>query len=308
MTVVLPTYNRPDYLRAALGSAVAQQYTNLEIIVADDGSDARTAEVVRAVGDPRVVYRRNATNMGMLQNVVSAIRAARGAYVTTLHDDDVWGERLVAALVPPLERDPSLVVSFADHYVIDAAGNVQSEATEENSRRWGRADLAAGVHRPFYDLALIRQALPVQIAALIRKDAVEWSDFPAEAATVYDLWLYYLLCRDGGGAYYHDERLAYYRVHAGSETATGRLRTGRAKVFCCGQFLQDPRLRSIRPALARKYAVQCRGFGLALVRAGQSAEARSILRRGVSTRFTLAGAAALAIASLPSQMARVLLP
>ena len=59
VSVIVPTYERLDYLRTALASALAQTYPNVEIIVSDNGPSAAVAELVAACGDSRLRYRHN---------------------------------------------------------------------------------------------------------------------------------------------------------------------------------------------------------------------------------------------------------
>ena len=52
VSILIPTYNRADYLSTALDSALHQTFSELEIIVVDDGSTDNTAEVIRKYTDP----------------------------------------------------------------------------------------------------------------------------------------------------------------------------------------------------------------------------------------------------------------
>jgi glycosyltransferase involved in cell wall biosynthesis len=51
VSVIIPTYNRVDYLKLALKSVIKQTYKNIEIIVVDDGSTDNTAEIVASFND-----------------------------------------------------------------------------------------------------------------------------------------------------------------------------------------------------------------------------------------------------------------
>src|ERR1700675_1890440 len=81
VSVVLPTFNRLKYLRAAVDSVLAQTFTDWELIVADDGSEGETAAYVAALANqPRVKVLRLAHtgNPGAVRN--AACPAARGEY------------------------------------------------------------------------------------------------------------------------------------------------------------------------------------------------------------------------------------
>jgi len=88
ISCIIPVFNGARYLREAVASILAQTYRPIEIIVVDDGSTDDTAEVVRNYGDQvRYVWQPNggpsaARNRG--------VRAAQGALVAFLDQDDVW--------------------------------------------------------------------------------------------------------------------------------------------------------------------------------------------------------------------------
>lgn len=89
VSVVIAAYNRPDYLEAALNSAVNQTYGNTEIIVVDDGSEIDLAGVVASCPGP-VRYVRQGENGGPSRARNRGVGLAAGAYVAFLDDDDQW--------------------------------------------------------------------------------------------------------------------------------------------------------------------------------------------------------------------------
>jgi glycosyltransferase involved in cell wall biosynthesis len=57
VSVIIPTYNRPKYLKQAIESAVKQTYKNIEIIVSDDCSPESPQKIVDSFNDPRIRLR-----------------------------------------------------------------------------------------------------------------------------------------------------------------------------------------------------------------------------------------------------------
>ena len=86
-TVVIPTYQRAGSIARAVGSVLGQTFGDFELIVCDDGSTDATAEVVGAMGDPRVRYTRE-PRAGVSAARNRGIRQARGRWVTFLDSDD----------------------------------------------------------------------------------------------------------------------------------------------------------------------------------------------------------------------------
>ena len=90
VSVIIPTHNRADYLKAAIASVMDQKYKDYEVIVIDDHSTDNTYDVVNGFEDQRIHYISNKGRNGpsIARNV--GIAAARGKYVAFLDDDDWW--------------------------------------------------------------------------------------------------------------------------------------------------------------------------------------------------------------------------
>lgn len=296
VTVAIPTYRRPDWLRAAIESALAQTYRNIEILVSDsDGSD-EIAGLVASYCDPRLRYRRNDRLTNALQNALAMYRDARGELIATLHDDDEWEPGFLAAMVKPLVDDPTVVLTFADHWVMDAEGNVLLGKTECYTRERGRAGLAPGRHQPFTRLALVDRAVFFVAATVFRNGLVDWDEVPPEVAPPYEVWLTYLASRNGAAAYYVPDRLMRYRVHGDAASET---RLERGAVWTYDQILLDERLADLRADILRASAPFRASLGLSLLAEGGVSEARRHLWQGLRAGAWLHAGAGLVISLLP---------
>ena len=254
VSIVLPTYKRLDYLQIALPSALAQTYAAFEVIVSDDSASPAIAAYVASLADPRIRYRSNPRNLGIALNNWAAFAEARGSYIANLHDDDIWEPTFLEIAVAALDADPAVSVAFCDHHVIDAAGQLVPEATAANSQSYGRDRLAAGRHQPFYHL-VVAQTIPMVMGAVFRKAILQPADYSRRVGGAYDYWLSYLAARHGAAAYYLPERLTRYRVHGGSDTSTGGLKTNRAANYVRTQILHDPAYADYRRTLANSLGV-----------------------------------------------------
>ncbi len=103
VSVVLPTYNRAPVLPRAIDSVLAQTYHDFELIIVDDASTDRTAEILAGYDDPRIVRLRLRRNSGPCEARNRGIHEARGRYVAFQDSDDEWYpdklEKQVQALV-----------------------------------------------------------------------------------------------------------------------------------------------------------------------------------------------------------------
>ena len=305
VSVVVPTFGRGRYLRAALDSAVRQTMADLEVIVTDDASpDDYATALVAEVGDPRIRVRRNAVNLGQAGNNAAAFAECRGTFVANLHDDDEWGPTFLERVTAPLLAHPDVAMAFCDHWIIDGDGHVQVDATEFNTALWGRTTLAPGRHQPFLEMSVVRQTVPLAMATVWRRSAVPWEQMPAEVNAAYDLFLCYLAARDGAAAWYVPERLTRYRVHTASATAGSR-GTGFAasNVTAYRLMRADRRTAPIGRDLRRTLGEWEATLGLSLLAAGRPADARPPLAAAVRHRPTARAVAGLALTALPSAAA-----
>ena len=89
VSVIIPSFNRAGVIEKAIKSVLEQTYTNLELIIVDDGSTDNTREVVTSISDPRLkyVYQENA---GACVARNRGIDAARGDIIAFHDSDDLW--------------------------------------------------------------------------------------------------------------------------------------------------------------------------------------------------------------------------
>jgi len=113
VSVIVPAYNVRRFIRRSLASLLAQTYPHLEVIVVDDGSTDGTADAVRELADPRIVYVRQ-DNLGIGAARNSGIRASRGEYVTLLDADDVYLPEKVRKQVTFLEQHPEYAAVYCN--------------------------------------------------------------------------------------------------------------------------------------------------------------------------------------------------
>lgn len=115
VSAVIPTYNRSGFVRIAVGTAVAQTYPagGLEIIVVDDGGSDDTEAVLAREYGSRVRYLKKA-NGGVSEARNAGMKAARGAYIALLDDDDEWLPTKIERQVELLERRPEIGMVLTD--------------------------------------------------------------------------------------------------------------------------------------------------------------------------------------------------
>ena len=113
VTIMIPTYGQAALIAEAVESALAQDYPNIEVVVADDCSpDATEAALAHLRGDPRLRYVRNAANLGRVGNYRHTLYdTARGAWCLNLDGDDYLTDPgFISAAMALAIRHPSVVL------------------------------------------------------------------------------------------------------------------------------------------------------------------------------------------------------
>src|SRR5947207_2799562 len=124
ISVVMPVYNGERFVGEAVESILAQTYGDFELLIVDDGSTDRTAEILSAFAerDPRVIVQTHATNAGFRDALNDGCRAARGTFVARMDADDVSLPHRFAAQIQALAQDPRIGVIGSCVQLIDERG------------------------------------------------------------------------------------------------------------------------------------------------------------------------------------------
>lgn len=239
VSVILTVYKRTEYLAEALRSVLDQSFPDFEIIVADDSGMAAAREIVANCGDlDRVKYLPNPTTLGVAQSLIRAVGEARGKYIAILNDDDVWEKEMLGELVRPLEADSDRVLSTSDHWIMDENGHIDQGLSESWSKQFGRSHLSEGVVANATTFAVEKGGPAINIASVLRKDAIDWSLVVSEVAGAYDYWIGCLLAATRRPIYYVPKRLARWRMHGLMETARRSHDKGENMVYICSTMLK----------------------------------------------------------------------
>ncbi|GET35682.1 glycosyltransferase family 2 protein [Microseira wollei] len=91
VSVIIPAYNAERFIERTLKSVLAQTYHNLEVIVVDDGSQDRTAQIVQSIAqEDRRVRLLQQPNAGVAAARNLGIQKSRGEFVAPIDADDIW--------------------------------------------------------------------------------------------------------------------------------------------------------------------------------------------------------------------------
>jgi GT2 family glycosyltransferase len=221
-SVMIPTYNRSDYLAEALKSVLAQDPGPelMQIEVVDDCSlKGDSQALVKDIGKGRVGFFKQPKNVGGPLNWNTCIERAHGRWVQILHDDDVLDDNFYTGLDELIEAHPEIVFAYTRMKTIDenSKWNNEYEPVLTGMEKTGIWEDAA-FHMTSNNMICVA-------GALVRREAyTAIGGFPPEMDSSYDWELFQRLAHHGSFAFLW-KSLASYRRH--SSTLTDRnIRSG----------------------------------------------------------------------------------
>lgn len=123
VSVVMPSFNQPDYIDAAITAVLGQDYPHIELVVADGGSGPATTDILaaRKAADPRLRYfsRRDRGPAHALNDAMSIVR---GTVIGWLNSDDLYTEGAITRAVAALSANPSLLMVYGQGQHTDVHG------------------------------------------------------------------------------------------------------------------------------------------------------------------------------------------
>jgi teichuronic acid biosynthesis glycosyltransferase TuaG len=204
VSVIIPAYNAESFLARAIRSVEQQTFTDFEVVVVDDGSSDRTADIARSFGSVRFLQQ---PHLGAAAARNRALEEVTGDLIAFLDADDEW---LPEKLAHQLEFMESLgsSCSYTDSYII----------RRERRRRYSalahpyRGEILRPLIEDWLDQAFITMNTFVAARTLLREIGGFEDGLPTASNEDYGLWLKLALL--GTRFDYLDEPLAiYHRGH-----------------------------------------------------------------------------------------------
>jgi len=169
ISIVLPTFNRLQFVPDTLESVFAQTLTDWELIIADDGSADATRGYLRRIAERprvRVLWLEHSGRATVATN--AAIREARGEYVAFLDSDDLWRPEKLARQIASLRRSARCGWSYTRFMIVDTSGRITNplpRGTHPARGGWIRESLLGGETVIAQPSVLVSRALLQELGA-----------------------------------------------------------------------------------------------------------------------------------------------
>jgi len=177
-SVIIPTYNRYEFLKTALDSVLAQTFCDFELIIIDDGSTDKTQDLVKGINDARINYLRQ-PHQGVSVARNKGITLAQGKVIAFLDSDDRFKKN-------KLEVTYNYITKFP---------NIKIFHTEEIWYRHGKLLNQKHIHKKpeglVFNTALGICCISISTAAVKKElfDKIGLFDKNLPACEDYDFWL-----------------------------------------------------------------------------------------------------------------------
>jgi len=178
VSIIIPTYNRRDFLREAIRSVLEQSFRDFELIVVDDGSDDGTREMIQREFPGLLTYLYQ-ENQGVSRARNRGLELAQGEFVAFLDSDDLWLPRKLERQMAFMQSHPKAQICYTDEIWIRRGVRVNPKKKHAKYSGW--------IYPRCLPLCIISPS-----SALMRRGLLEevgGFDEELPVCEDYDLWL-----------------------------------------------------------------------------------------------------------------------
>jgi alpha-1,3-rhamnosyltransferase len=231
VSVVIPCYNHENYVQECIQSVINQDYSNIELIIIDDGSSDHSVEKINEMipGCEKRFVRfefRVRGNKGLSETLNEATEWSKGKYLSTIASDDILFPNKTSVLVEQLEGDYSIAGAFSGCQLIDQAGKII-----------GHRNPPARCYS--FDEIIMRKHIIIAPAQLLRIECVKAVGGYPSGLYIEDWYMWLALTQKGYKLKVVEGELVQYRQHDANISKDAlKMHKGRVRILEC--FSENP--------------------------------------------------------------------
>ena len=269
-SVIVPLYNKEREVESTLRSVLAQTYQPLEIVVVDDGSTDRSAEIVESLGSPLIRLIRQ-SNAGECAARNMAMSEARGEWFALLDADDEWKPEFLEEVAAMIEEWPDCGIYSTAFDIVSPTGRVRGNCPTER-----------GVVDNFWRESMTRYVTIPSATVLSRKAVEQLGGFPEGMKMGGDQWLWIKLASHYGVCF-SPRALCDYSMVASNRS--GAIYTPEVTKYTLEEMLDKPYPSREEDFWRGEFVAKCAiGKALTLTAKGDTEFGRRVVRNFGYTR------------------------
>ena len=211
-SIVIPLYNKENYVLNTLNSIFKQTFSNYEIIIVNDASTDNSLQLVKELNDKRIRIIENKENLGLSATRNAGISHAKNDYIAFLDADDCWHTTFLERIASLIEEFPDEGV-FATFYEENFKGKRLSPKIKIANHKKGTSFLITD----FFELNVGRLIL-TQSCLVVKKEVLENINGYDATVTFAEDIEFYIRCFSKHNLAYH-----YETCHTQNTTVTSSL-------------------------------------------------------------------------------------
>lgn len=221
VSVLIPCYNHEDFLNDCLCSVMAQDYTNIELLICDDCSPDNSFEKILSYKErleerfSHVVILQNEVNCGVTKNINRMLQMAEGAFIKTIASDDAMAPNAISSMVAYLQAHPEMSVVVSNGIKIPEEQHYPDFRSEQRIYTSAPDFSKEG----FFERVACCNQISAP-AAMVRTSVYKEYGLYDETVKVEDYEFWLRILKDGKAQFgFLDADLLYYRINANSMTS-----------------------------------------------------------------------------------------
>lgn len=263
-SVIVPLYNKEREVESTLRSVLAQTYQPLEIVVVDDGSTDRSAEIVESLGSPLIRLIRQ-SNAGECAARNRAMSEARGEWFALLDADDEWKPEFLEEVAAMIEEWPDCGIYSTAFDIVSPTGRVR-----------GNCPTQRGVVDNFWRESMTRYVTIPSATVLSRKAVEQLGGFPEGMKMGGDQWMWIKLASHYGVCF-SPRALCDYSMVASNRS--GAIYTPEVTKYTLEEMLDKPYPSREEDFWRGEFVAKCAiGKALTLTAKGDTEFGRRVVR------------------------------
>lgn len=260
VSVVMPSFQHEQFVGDSIGSVLSQSFSDLELIVVDDGSVDNSRAVISGISDSRLKPVFLEQNLGASEATNIGIRRAAGEFVAICNSDDVWEPNKLLAQIQFLDEHSNVSAVFSDVKWIDQTGvQISAESLPSFSDIFSQRNRS----RFAWQRMLVENGNCLcHPSVLVRKsvyDEVGLYNNYLRQLPDYEMWLRVLQKFD---IHVMKDRLIQFRIHTGNtstQNPVSQARTWAEHVLIARSYFQDVEHKNFIAAFGGKHIVDING-------------------------------------------------